>query len=59
MCDDQVSGLQQNTLQSVAPGVVQRAEEMFPALKDIMVSLLCLHPQEGILQSCCLQLHDR
>ncbi|PNF36698.1 hypothetical protein B7P43_G13311, partial [Cryptotermes secundus] len=39
MCDDQVSGLQQNT-QSVAPRmskiIIQRAEEMFPALKDTM-----------------------
>jgi hypothetical protein len=63
MCDDQVSSLQQNTLQSVATGVpkimVQRAEGMFPALKNIMVSVFCLYPQKRILRSCCLHLRGQ
>jgi hypothetical protein len=49
MCDDQVSSLKK-TLQSVAAGVpkivVQRAEEIFPALKEIMVTVLCFCPQK-------------
>jgi hypothetical protein len=52
MCDGRLSSIEK-TLWSVAtkvPKIVaQRAGEMFPALKEIAVSVLCLRPQEGIL----------
>jgi hypothetical protein len=60
MCDDKVSSLQK-TVQSVATKVpkivIQRAEEIFPALKEIMVSLMRFRPQKIILRSFCLILH--
>jgi hypothetical protein len=49
MCDDQVSSLQK-TLQSVAKKVpkiiIQRAEKIFPALKEIMVSVHASVPRK-------------
>jgi hypothetical protein len=61
MCDDQVSSLQK-ILQSfgtkVPKIVVQRAEEIFPSLKEMMVSLLFC-PQKIILQSSCMHLHGQ
>jgi hypothetical protein len=51
MCDDQVSVIEK-TVQSdsarVPKIVVQRVEDIFPAVKESMVSVLCLHPQDDI-----------
>jgi hypothetical protein len=52
MCDNQVSSFQR-ILHSVATRElkirVQRVEEIFPALKENMVSPLCLDPQKRII----------
>ena len=54
MCDNEAVKLHKN-LQSLAPRMrkvlVQRAEEVFPALKKNMVSVLCMI---GIVLSCSL-----
>ena len=56
MCNKEAVNLREN-LQSLAPRMlkvpVQRAEEIFPALKKNMVSVLCM---TGILSSCSLMI---
>ena len=52
MCDEQVLSVQNNPMSMTAkvPKIVlQRAEEIFPALKENMVSVLCVI---GIVLSC-------
>jgi hypothetical protein len=55
MCDEQVLDLQK-IMQSVAARVpkiiVQRAEEIFPSLKEGSVSILCLRMKKQILIPC-------
>jgi hypothetical protein len=54
MCEERVVGLQ-SVLRSLATRVprimLQRAEEMFPALRETMVSVLCMCAQKRILLS--------
>jgi hypothetical protein len=62
MCDDQVSWLRK-ILQSLAnrvPKIVlQRAEDIFPAVRESMVSVLCLCAQKRVLLSSSVNFHDQ
>jgi hypothetical protein len=54
MCEKRVVGLQ-SILRSLATRVprivLQRAEEMFPAMRESIVSVLCMYAQKKIVVS--------
>jgi hypothetical protein len=55
MCDERLSRLREivhSIVTRVPVVIVQRAEEIYPALKESMVSVLCLCAQKGILLFC-------
>jgi hypothetical protein len=54
MCEERVAGLQ-SILRSLATRVpriiLHRAEELFPAMRESMVSVLCMYAQQRIVLS--------
>jgi hypothetical protein len=54
MCDQQIL---QSLAMRVPKIILQRIEEIFPCLKESLVSVLCLCDQKVFSSSCSLDLH--